>query len=433
MLGSVRRSWLAPSVLSPSVLASLALLLFATANAAGDEKKPLPVADLSRVDADFAYQGEFEGKLPADDPNGRVVALQVRANGKGRFQAIQFDHGLPGESPQSKRLAWLSGKRYEELLVLSGGPWAVLVHPEHCLLLDGDGQPVGKLARVHRESPTLGAAAPKQATVLFDGSSIDQFVDAKLTDAGLLMQGTNLLTMYQDFDLHLEFVLPYMPASNDQGRANSGLYIQSRYEVQILDSFALSTTFNGCGSIYRFRKPDVNMCLPPLVWQTYDISFTAPRWGADGKKLKNARITVWHNGVKVQDHVEIPNKTGHGAPEEVALLPIKLQEHGAPVRFRNIWIVDRGADGWVDFPVYSTEEQKAQARTAPGALCRPAAPPAAPQPAAPEAKPAEAAPAEPKPSATPAAEAPAPAAAPAPEPAPAPAAAPAPTADTKTS
>ena len=147
-----------------------------------------------------------------------------------------------------------------------------------------------------------------------------------------------------------------MPHSQGQARGNSGCYLQSRYEVQILDSFALIAQFNDCSSLYRFKAPDVNMCFPPLQWQTYDIVFTAPRWAADGTKVTNARITVWHNGVKTQDDVELPNKTGAGKPEEPTLLPLRFQDHGDPVVFRNIWVIDRGLNVG-KFPVYPPAEE----------------------------------------------------------------------------
>jgi len=222
-------------------------------------------------------------------------------------------------------------------------------------VIDRDGQRVGRLDRVERQSPTLGAQPPKGAMVLFDGSDTEQFTNASMTEDGLLMQGADLKPMFQDFNLHLEFMVPYMPAGRGQGRGNSGVYLQSRYEVQILDSFAMEPVNNGCAGLYRFREPDLNACLPPLKWQTYDIVFTAPRWASDGSKLKNARITVWHNGVKVHDNVELPNKTGAGKPEEPTLLPIRLQDHGNPVRFRNIWIIDRGDAPPTKFPVYHEE------------------------------------------------------------------------------
>src|SRR5207245_1293432 len=131
-----------------------------------------------------------------------------------------------------------------------------------------------------RQSPTLGQCAPWGAIVLFDGSNADHFKDGKIED-GLLKEGCETKYAYGDFQLHIEFRLPYLPAARGQGRANSGVYIQSRYEMQVLDSFGLEGSDNECGSLYKQRRPDLNMCLPPLVWQTYDIWFRSPRFGSD--------------------------------------------------------------------------------------------------------------------------------------------------------
>ena len=109
----------------------------------------------------------------------------------------------------------------------------------------------------------------------------------------------------------------------------------------MLDTFGHPEEFNGCASTYRQTPPKVNMCYPPLRRQTYDIDFTAPKWGSDGKKTANADITVRHNGVVVQDHTELNTKTGAGKPEGPDAGPIWLQEHNNPVSFRNIWIVPR--------------------------------------------------------------------------------------------
>ncbi|HYW78390.1 MAG TPA: DUF1080 domain-containing protein, partial [Thermoguttaceae bacterium] len=250
-------------------------------------------ADIQKVDADFAFQGEFVGTVAVEPSHFKQIALQVRAAGDGTFEAAQYMGGLP-DSPNFKEpLVRLVGKVAGDFVVMAGGPWVVIGHPDYCLLVDPDGNRVGRLERVYRISPTVGAQPPKNATVLFDGTGTDQFTVGSMTEDGLLMQGADVKPMFQDFNMHVEFMLPYMPAGRDQGRANSGCYLQSRYEVQVLDSFALEPVFNGCGSLYRFRQPDVNMCFPPLVWQTYDIIFTAPRWAADGTKVSNARITVW--------------------------------------------------------------------------------------------------------------------------------------------
>src|SRR4029079_19782543 len=121
---------------------------------------------------------------------------------------------------------------------------------------------------------------------------------------------------------------------------NSGVYIQRRYEVQILDSFGLEGAFNEAGSLYRQTPPAQNMAPPPLTWQTYDIWFSPPTFADDGKtKTTNAHITVLHNGVPVHWHREITAKTGGGRAEGPEALPIQLHDHGNPVDSRNVWIV----------------------------------------------------------------------------------------------
>jgi len=313
------------------------------------KKKPKPAP--TKVDFNRAYQGEFVGTVAVRPSKFRQIALQVRAAGSNMFEAAQFLGGLPSRPGNQPEPTFLIGRRSEDFLTLSGGPWAVLVHPDHCVLVDREGKRVGRLDRVHRKSPTLGAKPPKHAVVIFDGSDTENFTNARMTDDGLLMEGADFKPMFQDFNLHLEFRLPMMPDARGQGRANSGVYLQSRYELQVLDSFAIPKLKDGCGGLYKFREPDVNVCYPPEVWQTYDIKFTAPRWAADGTKLDNARITAWHNGVKIHNDVELPNKTGAGKPEEPTLLPIRLQNHGDPVRYRYIWLIDRGASPPTRFPV----------------------------------------------------------------------------------
>jgi len=147
---------------------------------------------------------------------------------------------------------------------------------------------------------------------------------------------------YQDFQLHLEFNIPQPPeGAKDQARGNSGVYIQRRYEVQILDSFGEEPKANGGGSLYKQKAPDKNAGKKPGEWQTYDITFRGARFDASGKKVENARITVVWNGVKVHDDAELKDKTGAGKPEGPEPGPILLQDHGAKVKFRNLWIVKK--------------------------------------------------------------------------------------------
>lgn len=322
------------------------------------DQAPVPLERIALTeppadDANYELQGEFVGPITVGENQYEPLGLQIRPIGNDRFEALQFIGGLPGQEGYRAETVSLIGRRSGDFLILSGGPWAIFVEKDYCNIVDREGKRVGRLERIQRGSPTMGALPPEGAVVLFDGSNTEQFMKAAMTDNGWLKAGADVKPMFQDFDMHVEFRLPYMPHSDGQSRGNSGCYLQGRYEVQVLDSFAQLPTFNGCSSLYRTKSPDVNMCYPPLSWQTYDIHFTAPRWAADGSKLRNARITVWHNGVKTQNDYEIPNKTGAGQPEQPLLLPTKFQDHSDPVVFRNIWVIDRGLTSGVEFPVLS--------------------------------------------------------------------------------
>ncbi|MDA1049302.1 MAG: DUF1080 domain-containing protein [Planctomycetota bacterium] len=338
---------------------SLFAMTVALTSAVHADDGPQDVASTSVPNDDpvYALLGEFVGPILVGENKYEPLALQIRPVGGDNFEALQYRGGLPGQKAHKPEAIPLIGRRSGDFVVMSGGPWAIFVEKEHCLLVDREGKQVGRLERVTRESSTLGAQPPKDAIVLFDGTSTDQFTVGEMTADGLLMAGADLKPMFQDFNLHVEFRLPYMPAATGQARGNSGLYLQSRYELQVLDSFAEQPTINGIGSLYRFRAPDVNMCLPPLQWQTYDVAFTAPRWAADGSKVRNARVTAWLNGVKVQDDVELPNKTGAGQEEAPTLLPIRFQNHKDPVCFRNIWLIDRGLTPVAKFPVHPTAKE----------------------------------------------------------------------------
>jgi len=150
---------------------------------------------------------------------------------------------------------------------------------------------------------------------------------------------------FQDLKTHVEFRTPYMPKAKEQARGNSGVYILGLYEVQVLDSYGLEGKDNECGGIYKVAAPRVNMCAPPGQWQSYDIEFHAARFDDSGKKTKNARITVIHNGVTIQENLELPEPTG-GAAGLAENRPggIYLQDHGNPVQYRNIWAVDLEPD-----------------------------------------------------------------------------------------
>jgi len=171
-------------------------------------------------------------------------------------------------------------------------------------------------------------------------------VQWKLVDGAMeIKPGTgSIITKkeFTDFKLHLEFRTPFMPEARGQGRGNSGVYLQGRYEIQILDSYGLEGRDNECGGIYKVAEPRVNMCAPPMQWQTYDIIFRAPRFDDSGRKTSDAWLATIHNGVKIHDRVKIPSPTGGAVDDNVAEPGgICLQDHGNPVQFRNIWLVEQ--------------------------------------------------------------------------------------------
>ena len=203
-------------------------------------------------------------------------------------------------------------------------------------------------------SKALGARPPAGAIVLFDGTGFEQWKHAKkgdnepvqwkLVDGAMeVTRSGSLITKrkFSDFKLHMEFRTPFMPEARGQGRGNSGVYLQGRYEVQILDSYALEGLHNECGGIYKVARPQENMCAPPMQWQSYDITFHAPRFDAAGNKTADARVTVLHNGVKIHDNVEIPKPTTAALDNNITEPGgVYLQDHGNPVQYRNIWLVE---------------------------------------------------------------------------------------------
>jgi hypothetical protein len=219
-----------------------------------------------------------------------------------------------------------------------------------------------KLAKPEDKEDVKSTAPPKDAIILFDGKSLDGWtkLDGKtaatwtLVDGGAMeVKGGNIITKPKfdgAFKLHVEFRVPYMPKASGQARGNSGVYLQGRYEVQVLDSYGLKSKDDDCGGIYKVATPLVNACKAPTIWQSYDIEFHSPKC-KDGKVTEPGRITVLHNGVKIHDDVKLVRKDKDGKEEIVKFTtagmetdpctpgPLMLQDHGNPVQFRNIWLM----------------------------------------------------------------------------------------------
>ncbi|HUU17119.1 MAG TPA: DUF1080 domain-containing protein [Sedimentisphaerales bacterium] len=311
------------------------------------------------IESADAAMGDWEGnwKLKDESDSGRVVT-QVIALGKGNYRAKVLEEFDTREEP----MVVLEGRRdgaavrFEGQAELSdGGTLEIKAAIENGKLNGSfEGDEFGSIAlnKVIRVSPTLGAEPPAGAIVLFNGKNFKQWkhtnkkpgadsVKWSLVKGGAMevVKGTGSIVTkkkFTDLKLHVEFRTPFMSDARGQARGNSGVYLQERYEVQVLDSYALEGEDNECGGIYKIGAPLVNMCAPPTQWQTYDITFYTP--GAD---RTNAQVTIVHNGVTIHDQLSLPKPTGGALDSDVTKAGgIYLQDHGNPVQYRNIWLIE---------------------------------------------------------------------------------------------
>ena len=305
------------------------------------------------------WQGKFEKGWPAD------LVAQVIPRGNDRYE-VRF---LPVFDQRCPPLATLDASVVDNVLRFNSDGWSGKI-------ADGTLAGIGllkdkptafALRKVVRLSPHLGAKPPENATVLFHGGSLDawesdgrggakeitwQQIDDYIRvwpplEKHSFSSALRTRNAWQDFRLHLEFRLPLIASATGQTRGNSGIIIEEFefYEVQILDSYGLPGYWDETGAIYKKEAPKVNACRPPGQWQSFDITYRAPRFDAKGELATKARITVDLNGKRIHNDVELPYSEGaqknrREKPDLKTPGRITLQHHGDPIDFRNIWIID---------------------------------------------------------------------------------------------
>ncbi len=326
----LRSSWVLLSSLTMTGLVFVAPVM--------SQDKPNPkqaFLDGKEAGPDFQLQGEYIGKVAEQS-----FGVQVIARGNSKFEGVVYPGGLPGAGwdAEKKVKHKVAGETKDGATTMTGGDFvATLVNGS---LVLKQAEKSGELRRLHRESPSLGMRPPEGALILFDGTNVDQWNPGKAAETGLMGVGTRTKQVFENYTLHIEFRSPYMPHATGQARGNSGLYLGDQYECQILDSFGLEGEDNECGGIYKNSRPKLNMCLPPLSWQTYDVEFTSAKFDAEGKVTAPGKVTMKHNGVVIHDGLELKTTPGGGRNDEKPGA-LYLQDHGDPVRFRNIWVVEK--------------------------------------------------------------------------------------------
>ncbi len=290
---------------------------------AQEKKTPDLTTKFAASDPDFKIQGEYEGEVSGKGKYG----AQVVAKGNGKFEVYFLAGGLPGAGWDDKVRVVIDAVTKEKAVSFTSRSWTGTI-AEGILSGDTAGGGTFKLKRVERKSPTLGAKPPEGAVVLFDGKNSDLWDKGQIVENELLYRGTTSKKGFAAGKLHLELRTSYQPKAGGQGRGNSGVFVLGK-EIQVLDSFGLEGKDYECGAFYSSAKPAVNMCFPPLTWQTYDVEVKPDDKG-------DLRATVLLNGVKVHDGYPLAKKGARPSG-------IHLQDHGNPVVYRNIWFVPADA------------------------------------------------------------------------------------------
>jgi hypothetical protein len=320
----------------------------------------LLLAVVSRADQALAdpFLGDWQGE-------GLVAQVIPRGGGSYRINFLaEFD-------VKREPLAVVAGRAIDGVLRFDQDGWSGQAQGQQMTgARPGNGQPEPFVLKpIRRLASSVGAKPPEGAVVLFDGSRFDQWEVHRPRGAAAEITwelcedfmrvapvdretraGHSLITKrtFQDFHLHFEFRLALMADKTGQARSNGGLVFGDAnwYEIQVLDSYGLEGLDNECGGIYKVGAPAVNMCRPPLIWQTYEIEYRAPRYGADSKRTQPGRISVVHNGVPIHQDVELPDSPAAEQrrktnPDSIPIGRIILHYHKDPVEYRNIWLVER--------------------------------------------------------------------------------------------
>ncbi len=303
---------------------------------------------MGEFEGTFTPQGgqavKAEAKVIADEGNKyRIVILYPAAAAKPTRIEVT---GLGKDGEVSVIGTDWSGKR--QALQLSG----TITKDSLRIVAEGPKGGKAEMKRVERKSPTLGQKPPAGAVVLLpfeEGkqTNLDRWTNKEWIcepDGSIQVhRGDNQTTdEFGSFKLHLEFYVPFLPAARDRARGNSGVYLHSRYNIRVLDSFGQPVTDEVCGAIAGQTAPSVNASLPPAQWQTYDIDFQAPQFDEkNGRQVRGAIITVRLNGVKIHDAVEMILATSGARSLPAKTGVLRLQDHNDPVRFRNIWLVEQ--------------------------------------------------------------------------------------------
>ncbi len=300
------------------------------------------------------FMGNWQGRWNAEEDVDPDIAANVYPVGGGAYRVVlksKHDMRCPPKldvtvKPSGGKLSFKERTWFGEI---SGDQFT-----------GGRGEKARfEMRRVELASPALGAkpSNPAKAVVLFDGTNLDLWKSGNdkkpeagwtvLGDGGMMVKpGTGDIETKRNFGscrLHIEFRTPLMADSEGQARSNSGVFLQGVYEIQVLDSYGLEGYYDDCGGLYKLSAPLVNACRPPGQWQSYDVDYTAPVFDAAGKLLSFGRMTVHQNGVLIQQDVELKWVTAWKEEERLVAPPskpgpIRLQDHGNYVQFRNIWI-----------------------------------------------------------------------------------------------